>query len=244
MSKRSKNALTHGVYAQEVVLPWEDAQAFDNLHEELRRDLKPSGYLQEEAVRDIAKEIWRKQRLAITYALPFYKKPMTPELMEAAKGGIAGLAAYLADQSNHSGIRRMSTEDLLDEIKAKEAAAMMTISPEDDSNEPGEPPPKKTNGITSDIVEQAYDLATLEKQLKIETMVDNRIKNHMAKFFGLKTYAEMYGQKSTEVLPLLEAPPMNPSNASPPESHKVMTGPNGSSQQPKGKKKVKKGACD
>ena len=129
MSKRSKNALTHGVYAQEVVLPWEDAQAFDNLHEEIRRDLKPSGYLQEEAVRDIAKEIWRKQRLAITYALPFYKKPMTPELMEAAKGGVAGLAAYLADQSNHSGTRRMSTEDLLDEIKAKEAAAMMTIRP-------------------------------------------------------------------------------------------------------------------
>ena len=69
-------------------------------------------------------------------------------------------------------------------------------------------------------------------------------KNHTAKFFGLKTYAEMYGQKSTEVLPLLEAPPMNSSNASPPKSHKVMTGPNGSSQQPKGKKKVKKGACD
>ena len=232
MSKSSKNALTHGVYAQEVVLPWEHAQAFDNLHEEIRRDLKPSGYLQEEAVRDIAKEIWRKQRLAITYALPFYKKPMTPELMEAAKGGIRGLAAYLADQSNHSGDRLMSTEDLLDEIKDGsefESAPM---------------PAADKNRITSDIVEQAYDLATLEKQLKIETMVDNRIKNHMAKFFGLKTYAEMYGQKSTEVLPLLEAPPMNPSNASPPESHKVMTGPNGSSQQPKGKKKVKKGACD
>ena len=183
MSKRSKNALTHGVYAQEVVLPWEDAQAFDNLHEEIRRDLKPSGYLQEEAVRDIAKEIWRKKRLAITYALPFYKKPMTPELMEAAKGGVAGLAAYLADQSNHSGIRRMTTADLLDEIKAKEAVARMTIPPEDDSNEPGEPPPKKTNGITSDIVEQAYDPATLEKQLKIETMVDNRIRKSHGEIF-------------------------------------------------------------
>ena len=43
MSKSSKNALTHGVYAQEVVLPWEDAQAFDNLHEELRRDLEAFG---------------------------------------------------------------------------------------------------------------------------------------------------------------------------------------------------------
>jgi hypothetical protein len=230
MSKCSKNALTHGVYAQEVVLRWEDAQAFDKLHGEIRRDLKPSGYLQEEAVRDIAKEIWRKKRLAITYALPFYKKPMTPELMEAAKGGVAGLAAYLADQSNHSGDMLMS--DFLDSIKDGsefESAPM---------------PAADKNRITSDIVEQAYDLATLEKQLKIETMVDNRIKNHMAKFFGLKTYAEMYGQKSTEVLPLLEAPPMNPSNASPPESHKVITGPNGSSQQPKGKKKVKKGACD
>jgi hypothetical protein len=242
MSKCSKNALTHGVYAQEVVLPWEDAQVFDKIHGEIRRDLKPSGYLQEEAVRDIAKEIWRKQRLAIVYALPFYQKQMTPELMEAAKGGIRGLAAYLADQSIHS-VRWMSTEDLLDEIKAEEAAARLTMPPEDDCNKPDEPPPKETNGITAEIVEQ-YDLATLEKQLKIETMVDNRIKNLMGRFFGLKTYAEMYGQKSTEVLPLLEAPPMNPSNASPPESHKVMTGPNGSSQQPKGKKKVKKGACD
>ena len=66
MTKRSKNAITHGVYAQEVVLPWEDAQAFDKLHQEVRRDLKPSGYLQEQkqCVRS-PKEFWRKQRLAI-----------------------------------------------------------------------------------------------------------------------------------------------------------------------------------
>ena len=42
MSKSSKNALTHGVYLQEVVPRWEDAQAFDKLHGEIRRDLKPS----------------------------------------------------------------------------------------------------------------------------------------------------------------------------------------------------------
>jgi hypothetical protein len=171
---------------------WEHAQAFDNLHEELGRDLKPSNFLQEQTVRDIAGEYWRKQRLAIVYALPFYQKQMTPELMEAAKGGIRGLAAYLADQSNRS-CRWMSKEDLLDETKAEEAAARLTMPPEDDCNEPDEPPPKETNGITAEIVEQAYDLATLEKQLKIETIVDNRIKNLMGRFFGLKTYAEMYG---------------------------------------------------
>ena len=213
MSKRSKNALTHGVYAQEVVLPWEDAQAFDKLHEEIRRDLKPSGYLQKKQSVISPKRFGAKKGLLSTYALPFYKKPMTPELMEAAKGGVAGLAAYLADQSNHSGLRLMNTEDLLDEIKEEVDSPAMTIPTKDDPISRMSRQPKKTNGITAEIVEQAYDLAALEKQLKIETMVDNRIKNHMARFFALKPYAEMYGQNSTEVLPLLEAPPMNPANA-------------------------------
>ena len=66
----------------------------------------------------------------------------------------------------------------------------------------------------------------------------------MAGFFALKAYAEMYGEKSIEVLPLLEASPVDPSNASPPEWDKVMTISNGSSKQQKGKKGVKKGACD
>ena len=87
------------MYAQDVLLPWEDAQAFDKLHEQIRGDLKPSGYLQEQTVREITVEYWRKQRLAVAYALPFYKKQMTPELKEAGKGGIASLATYLADRS-------------------------------------------------------------------------------------------------------------------------------------------------
>ena len=88
------------MYAEEVVLPREDAQAFDKLHQGVRRDLKPSGYLQEQKVFDVAKELWRKQSLAIGYVLPFYKKQITPELMEAAKGGIANLAVYLADHES------------------------------------------------------------------------------------------------------------------------------------------------
>ena len=215
MSKRSKNALTHGGYAQDVVLPWEDAQAFEKLYEDLCRDLKASNYLQREKVRQIAKEIVRKQRLAIAYVLPFYKKQMTPELMEAAKGGVAGIAAYLADPSNHSGVEFMSTEELLMRVKRGELKSKDegSINAKEISNK---------NRITSDLVEQAYDLDTLEKHLKIETMIDNRIKSHLAGLVALKSYDEMYGEKSIEVLPPPEASPMNPANPPPPGLNIVM----------------------
>ena len=204
MTKRSKNAITHGVYAEEVVLPWEDAQAFDKLHQDVRRDLKPSGYLQEQKVFDVAKELWRKQRLAIGYVLPFYKKQITPELMEAAKGGIAGLA-------------------VAEIIKAQNAM----IAKLNKVNKPDEPP-KKTNGITAEIVERAYDLAALEKLLKIEATLDSRIKNRMAGFFALKTHQQMYAEKPIKFLPPPEASPVDPPNPSPPEWDKVMTRSNGS----------------
>jgi hypothetical protein len=210
MSKRSRNALTHGGYVKEV-LPWEDGKAFDKLHEDLRRDLKPSGFLQEQTVREIAVEYWRKQRVAIAHALPFYKKQITPELMEAAKSGIAGLAAYLADPT-HRGTMEIASEDLLAWHK-KNMAARMAIPPEDDSNEPDEPATKKPNPITAEIVEQAYDLATYEKHLKIETMIDNRIKSHMGRFFALKAHAQMCGEKLIESLPPPQATPVDPPNA-------------------------------
>ncbi len=203
--KRSKNSLTHGVYSQEIILPWEDAKAFDSLHQEIRRDLKPSGWLQEETVLDIAKEHWRRRRLAISYALPFYENQMTPELMEAAKDGVAGLAGYIANPS-HRGAISISSEELLDNILRKKAAAGITTSPvKDDSNDGRD---SKTNRITAEIVEQAYDLANLEKHLKLESMIDNRIKNLMGRLIGLKSYEVMYGQKEIEVLPPVEAPAM------------------------------------
>ena len=215
MSKRPKNAVTHGAYTQEVVRPWEDAQAFEKLHEELRHDLKPSGYLQERTVREIAIEYWRKQRLAIADALPFHKKQMTPELMEAAKGGVAGLAAYLADRPNHSGAEAMTTEKMLDVYRMlKDKGWTFTWPKEDEDSNKLEPDktPKK-NFITSEIVEQAYDLVRLEKYLKLETMIDNRIRNLMARLFGLQSCVGMYDHKLMKAVPQLEAPPINPAEA-------------------------------
>ena len=241
MRKGAKNPLTHGAYAQEVVLPWEDAEDFERLHEELRRDLKPSGYLQERTVWEITIEYWRKQRLVIAHALQFHKKQMTPELMEAAKGGVAGLAAFLADRPNHSGAEAMTLEKMLDVCRMlKDRGWTFTIPKEDEDSNKLEPDktPKK-NCITSEIVEQAYDLVRLEKYLKLETMIDNRIRNLMARFFALQSCVGMYDHKLMKAVPQLEAPPINPADALAPEAG-VITESDGSANNQEGNK----GRCD
>lgn len=58
-SKPSKNALSHGFYADEIVLPWEKQQEFDDLHEALRDEYCPDGVSEEAAVFDLASLHWK-----------------------------------------------------------------------------------------------------------------------------------------------------------------------------------------
>jgi hypothetical protein len=42
-SKSTKNALSHGAYSSDVILPWENANDFNELHQELREELFARG---------------------------------------------------------------------------------------------------------------------------------------------------------------------------------------------------------
>jgi hypothetical protein len=53
-SNGPKNALTHGLYARDLVLPWKNEEDFIGLCESLREELFPSGPTGEAAVLDIA----------------------------------------------------------------------------------------------------------------------------------------------------------------------------------------------
>ena len=48
--KRPKNALSHGVYSSDIVLPWENEQQFNDLHQALREEYYPDGVSEEAAV--------------------------------------------------------------------------------------------------------------------------------------------------------------------------------------------------
>lgn len=58
------NALSHGLYARDVVLPGEDREGFDELRANLVIDLKPVGRVEEGVVRRVADIWWRLGRAA------------------------------------------------------------------------------------------------------------------------------------------------------------------------------------
>jgi hypothetical protein len=56
-------AFKHGVYAKTTILPGEDAEAFEKLHQDLIADFRPEGALEMDIVANIARLVWRKQNL-------------------------------------------------------------------------------------------------------------------------------------------------------------------------------------
>lgn len=53
------------MFAQILILPWEDKQEFDKLHAALVTEWKPAGPTEEDAVFSIAKGMWRKRRMQL-----------------------------------------------------------------------------------------------------------------------------------------------------------------------------------
>ena len=57
------NALKHGAYSEELILPGEDAEAFESLHQELVAEWEPSGPSEDDAVLTLATCYWQKRRI-------------------------------------------------------------------------------------------------------------------------------------------------------------------------------------
>ena len=66
--RRQTSALKHGAFATELLISKEDEDEFNQLHNGLVEDFKPSGRMEEELVVDLAKLHWRKRRVEQFYA--------------------------------------------------------------------------------------------------------------------------------------------------------------------------------
>ena len=61
-NSQSKNALTHGYYASDIVLPSENQQEFEALLQAYRNEYCPDGISEEATVFDLASLHWKKRR--------------------------------------------------------------------------------------------------------------------------------------------------------------------------------------
>ena len=60
---RVHSAVKHGAYSATAILPGESEAEFEKLHRELVTELCPSGALEDDAVVNIARLVWRKKNL-------------------------------------------------------------------------------------------------------------------------------------------------------------------------------------
>lgn len=116
----NKNALSHGLFARDLVLPWESEEDFMEHYQEIRAHYKPVGAPQEAFVCDIAQAFWMKRRLNIALQLSFSRHPDAPAMAEAGRDGWEGLGQYLHKKAGNT--TRLSTEARL---AAKASASSM-----------------------------------------------------------------------------------------------------------------------
>jgi len=99
LSKRPKNAVSHGLYSRDVVLDWENEQEFNDLHQALREEYYPNGVSEEATVFHLASLYWKQRRLTIGTQLAFHRQPDAEALAEAGRDGWKGVAGYLRTTS-------------------------------------------------------------------------------------------------------------------------------------------------
>jgi hypothetical protein len=68
------NAFRHGLLAQDVVLPGEDADAFEHLWNQVRANLSPMGPIEEFLVDQVVNAMWRLRRLARAETALFHSR--------------------------------------------------------------------------------------------------------------------------------------------------------------------------
>src|SRR4051794_35468527 len=96
---KKANAITHGAYAKDTLLPWEDPKEFEDLLQQLLIDMPAHTALQGATVFAIAHVEWKKLRVMTGSQQAYLDNPEEVKaLTEAARG--AGIAQYIATQRN------------------------------------------------------------------------------------------------------------------------------------------------
>jgi hypothetical protein len=97
---RPKNALVHGFYAEDVLLPWESSGDFDNLVAELQEEFQPNGRMEREVILDLAHLRWQKQRLRKMWHAAAHRDPFVGGLVASANQSLQEIRDHLQTQTN------------------------------------------------------------------------------------------------------------------------------------------------
>jgi hypothetical protein len=203
---RSQNALVHGVYAKDVLLPWDSRDEFEKLHGDLKAEFRPRGRAEEETLLDLAFLFWRKQALWRMWQLEVLKDPFSIDILETGKKSWSGIRKRLRSSARSEralvGTAEAQLAQLLSEItslnKFSAASDQQEVKLIEDKisavlrtfNEHAVPLMEALQQLPN--AEKTFDAANsaekMDKIVRLEAALDARISKALARLVGLKEF--------------------------------------------------------
>lgn len=221
-STKSKNALRHGLYASDIVLPWENEADFTALLEEFRDEHKPLGPTEHELVIDLTRLRWLKRRIMRSAQLRFRADPMAARIGQVEKGSLDALLDHVeTEDKKDSGIRQ-TMKEIASIIKSETSSVkneQLNLNMTDEElaaykklNERRlDLISKATTGLLvplgesiqglrneKNVVELAYAADTLEQIIRLEAMVDARFEKALGRLLALQDFRRTTSVKQIE----------------------------------------------
>ena len=198
----------HGLYAKDVLLPWDSKEDFEKLHEDLKAEFSPRGRAEEEAVLDLAFLHWHKQTIWRMWPTAVLKDPFTGDIVETERkswSGIrkrlrsaakdertlvgaleSGTAAQLLAQITRLQKEMGATSDT-EEVKRVEEKMIAELRALNDYVLPLLE--RLRQGPNAEqAFDKAYSVDSLEKVIRLEAALDARIGKVLARLVGLKEF--------------------------------------------------------
>jgi hypothetical protein len=208
---KAKNALVHGVYSRDLLMPWESREDFEKLHADLRAEFHPDGPMEEETVLDVACLRWNKQRVRKMWTAATYNDPFAIELIESGKKSWSGIHKYLRRQARDFHSMTGSLHELYSSLANQATKVSRALSKEEEEKADNESAHQQIEAILSTMdrhvlplirnlqagpnaeqtLGKAYSPEYLEPILKIEALIDGRIDKALGRLANLKAYKEL-----------------------------------------------------
>lgn len=214
--RKSKNALIHGLYSSDLVMPWEAREDFENLLADLRAEFCPHGAMEQETVLDLACLRWQKQRVRKMWQAATYSDPFAIDLIQSGKKSWSGIRRHLRRETK--GFRTMidSLHDLYIRLADQANKVGDELSTKERENVDLDSERRQIEGVLSTMTQhvlplirdlqsgpnaertlgKAYSAEYLEPILRIEAMIDARIDKGLGRLANLKAFKSFEASKS------------------------------------------------
>ncbi len=217
-SKPSKNAFSHGLYSDHVVLDCENKQEFVDLWQAFRDEYCPQQVSEEAAVLELASLHWKKRRLeaglqqALNKRRAYSIDDANSDSWDSIGGEIRGVtrssfkaARDVSDIIGKHVERASNPNETIADSKAMENEKLIVLA--QDLNSFGKvlaPMFHAAKKLQLDQIERAYDPDIMERELKIQTEIDRRIDKVLKRLVMIKEIKKFYVAKDIESKPLVE----------------------------------------